>query len=39
MAPGVDFATGFVVDWSGDQLAVGANVLGEGLPRYERRKL
>ena len=39
MAPGVDFTTGFVVDWSGDQLAVGANVLGEGLPRYERRKL
>lgn len=39
MAPGVDFATGFVVDWSGDQLALGANVLGAGLARYERRKL
>lgn len=39
MAPGVDFETGFVVDWSGDQLAIGANTLGPGLPRYERRKL
>jgi len=39
MAPGVDFPTGFVVDWSGDQLSVGANVIGEGLKRYERRKL
>ena len=37
MAPGVDFATGFVVDWSGDRLALGANVLGAGLARYERR--
>lgn len=38
MAPGVDFPTGFVVDWSGDQLSVGTNALGEGLTRYERRK-
>lgn len=39
MAPGADFTTGFVVDWSGDPLAVGINSLGEGLTRYERRKL
>ncbi len=37
LAPGVEWSTVFVADWSGDQLAVGANALGEGLRRYERR--
>ncbi len=37
MAPGVTFGSTFVADWSGEQLAVGANVLGDGLKRYERR--
>ncbi len=39
MAPGADFTTGFIVNWSGDQLSVGANELGAGLTRYEARKL
>ena len=37
LAPGVSRNTVFVADWSGDRLAIGANVLGEGLTRFERR--
>jgi hypothetical protein len=36
-ATGVSRSSTFVADWSGDRLAIGANVLGEGLKRYERR--
>jgi hypothetical protein len=39
MAPGADFTTGFVVNWSGDRLLIGANALGAGLTPYEARKL
>ena len=39
MVPGVDFPTGFVVNWSGDQLSIGANEIGPGLTRYEARRL
>jgi len=37
LAPGVDRNTIFVADWSGDDLAIGDNVLGRGLERFERR--
>ena len=37
LAPGVARDTTFVADWSGDQLALGENVLGPGLQRFERR--
>jgi len=37
LAPGVDRATVFVADWSGDRLALGENRLGLGLKRFERR--
>jgi hypothetical protein len=38
LAAGVRRQTVFVADWSGDQIAVGANKLGPGLKPYERRK-
>ena len=37
LAPGVERATVFVADWSGDRLALGDNRLGLGLKRFERR--
>ncbi|MCA1660969.1 MAG: right-handed parallel beta-helix repeat-containing protein [Novosphingobium sp.] len=37
LAPGVERATVFVADWSGDRLALGENRLGIGLKRFERR--
>ena len=37
LATGVDRQTIFVADWSGDTLALGANTLGPGLQRFERR--
>ncbi|MEQ1511034.1 MAG: right-handed parallel beta-helix repeat-containing protein [Sphingopyxis sp.] len=37
IAAGVDRATIFVANWSGDRLALGANTLGPGLTAYERR--
>lgn len=36
-ATGVSRSSTFVADWSGDRLALGANALGEGLKRFERR--
>jgi hypothetical protein len=36
-APGVDRESTFVADWSGDKLAIGTNVLGTGLKRFDRR--
>ncbi|MEO5598687.1 MAG: right-handed parallel beta-helix repeat-containing protein [Novosphingobium sp.] len=36
-APGVERSSVFVADWSGDQLALGSNLLGEGLARFEKR--
>lgn len=36
-APGVDRNSVFVADWSGDRLAIGANTLGAGLVRFEKR--
>lgn len=36
-APGVSWGSTFVADWSGDQLALGTNTLGEGLKRFDRR--
>jgi hypothetical protein len=36
-AAGVDRASVFVANWSGDQLAIGANTLSANLTRYERR--
>lgn len=37
MAPGVDRGTNFVTDWSGDNVVVGANRLGQGIKIFERR--
>ena len=37
MAPGVNFSSTFVGDWSGEALAIGENVLGPGLKRSDRR--
>jgi hypothetical protein len=37
IAPGAGTNTIFVVDWSGDRLAIGANAVGQGLRRFERR--
>lgn len=35
---GVDFTSNFVTDWSGgDRLQIGANTVGAGLRRYEKR--
>jgi len=36
-APGVERRSAFVADWSGDAVTLGANTLGEGLTRYEKR--
>lgn len=35
---GVSRRTFFVADWSGERLALGANTLGAGVARYERRE-
>ena len=37
LAPRVRRNTTFVADWSGDNLNIGPNNLGEGLQRFERR--
>ena len=37
LAPGAGRNTIFVVDWSGDRLAIGTNMVGDGLKRFERR--
>ncbi|MFC3173043.1 right-handed parallel beta-helix repeat-containing protein [Novosphingobium bradum] len=37
LAPDVPWRSVFVADWSGDPLAIGANQLGEGLVKFERR--
>ena len=37
LAPGVSRSTWFVADWSGDAIFLGANNLGKGLTRYQRR--
>jgi len=36
-APGLDRKSTFVADWSSDAVKPGANVLGPGLARYEKR--
>jgi hypothetical protein len=35
--PGIDRRSAFVADWSGDAVKLGANTLGTGLVRYEKR--
>lgn len=37
LATGVDRTTTFVVDWSGDNVSLGANRLGNGIRIFERR--
>ncbi|HEX2764524.1 MAG TPA: right-handed parallel beta-helix repeat-containing protein [Allosphingosinicella sp.] len=37
LAPGQSHATAFVADLSGDALSIGANRLGPGIARFERR--
>jgi hypothetical protein len=34
---GMDRKSVFVADWSGEALAIGANELGAGLQRFEKR--
>jgi hypothetical protein len=36
-APGVQWGSVFVADWSGDRLAIGENALAQGLRRFEER--
>ncbi|HKR15986.1 right-handed parallel beta-helix repeat-containing protein [Rhizorhapis sp.] len=36
-APGVDRASSFVADWSGDRIALGTNQLGRGIKPLDRR--
>jgi len=36
-APGVEWGSVFVADWSGDRIAVGKNTLGPGLRSFEKR--
>lgn len=36
-APGIDRRSAFVADWSGEPLKLGANTLGTGLVRFEKR--
>lgn len=35
--PGLNRSSAFVADWSGARLAIGANDLGAGIVRYQRR--
>ncbi|GAA4642630.1 hypothetical protein GCM10023115_06730 [Pontixanthobacter gangjinensis] len=37
LAPSVSRNTTFVADWTGEELAIGSNNLGQGLERYDRR--
>lgn len=37
LAPGVDWSTAFVADWSGDAISLGENRLGKGIQPFERR--
>jgi len=37
IAPGLERRSAFVADWSGDAVNLGANTLGTGLVRYEKR--
>jgi hypothetical protein len=37
LAPGVEWRSVFVADWSGDSIDIGTNRLGEGLQRFEKR--
>lgn len=36
-APGIERRSAFVADWSGDAVRLGANAIGAGLVRYEKR--
>lgn len=36
-APGITRSSTFVADWSGDRIALGPNVLGQGIKPFERR--
>lgn len=36
-APGISRSSTFVADWSGDELRLGQNSLGQGLKRFDRR--
>jgi hypothetical protein len=36
-ALGVSWGSTFIADWSGDRLAIGANALGQGVKRSDRR--
>ena len=37
LAPGAKYDTAFVVDWSGDAIRMGANTIGAGIRRFEKR--
>ena len=37
LPPGMDRRSVFVADWSGEALAIGANELGAGLTKFEKR--
>jgi len=37
LVPDIPWSTVFVADWSGDRIMVGANTLGAGLRKFEKR--
>ncbi len=37
LAPGATYDTAFLADWSGDAIGLGANTIGTGIRRFERR--
>lgn len=37
LVPGAKYDTAFVVDWSGDPIHLGANTIGAGIRRFEKR--
>lgn len=36
-APGVSYDTAFVCDWTGNRIEIGANTLGAGIRKFEKR--
>ncbi len=37
LAPGINWTTSFVADWSHEPLAIGPNRLGRGIKPFDRR--
>lgn len=37
LAPGADYSISFLTDWSGDGIRLGANTIGAGIRKFEKR--